>query len=339
MKKILILTVLLTSLAIAQDKVDYSPKFSGYVRAWHQTDFPAGQGQFLVKQARMAIAGAVNEYAGYKFQVDFTRLGKLSTTSTTIDDQKVLTGASANFSDILLDAQAIITPFSNFDISAGQFKVPYSTDYLRSDQNHDFANRPLITSITPSRDLGFMLSYKWKGGVPAEFHAGSFNGSGMNKTENNKTMDFAFRAVVSPITDLSFSGNYYNGKAAGMNSHYYNFGMDYAIGSLFLDAEYSGKLTKADDDDIKGNSIFAYATYRVKTGEVFVKEVIPAIRFETFNPNTSDDKSKINLITLGMTFEFAKITFAHFRVNYELYDYNDGRDNPSRLILELQTRF
>lgn len=341
MRSMLLLAfVLLTVILSGQDKPDYSAKFSGYVRAWHQTDFASGQGQFLVKQARMAIAGAVNEYASYKFQVDFTRLGKLTTSTTTIDDKTVVTSASANFSDILLDAQAIVTPLPNFDISAGQYKVPFSTDNLRADQTHDFANRPLLTNVAPGiRDIGLMLSYKLKGSVPAEFHVGTFNGSGFNKSENDKATDYALRAVVTPISNLGLSGNYYKGKSAGKDLHYFNFGMDYILGSLFLDAEYTNKQTKAAAGDIKGSSLFAYATYKINAETGFIKTVVPAVRYETFNPNTSDDNTKIDMVTLGLTFHFAKLTFAHFRINYELFDYNDGRENPNRLILELQTRF
>lgn len=39
MKKILFVFFMVTSLVIAQDKQDYSPKIFGYVRGWYQSDF------------------------------------------------------------------------------------------------------------------------------------------------------------------------------------------------------------------------------------------------------------------------------------------------------------
>ncbi len=340
MKKVLLLIFILFGFLKAQDKIDYSPKFSGYIRAWHQTDFAANQGQFSVKQARLGINGSVNEYAGYKFLVDFTRLGRLSTTSTTINDTEVLTGATANFSDILLDAAAMISPLEGLQITAGQFKVPFSTDNLRADQNADFSNRPMQTNVSPSiRDIGAMVTYKIKGDISAEFSGGTFNGSGMNKSENNKSMDYAFRAVVSPIKDMNVSGNYYSGKTGGTDLDYFNFGFDYKIDDLFLDAEFTNKNSKSGITDFTGNSVFGYATYKFKIGDNFLKDVIAGFRYEKYDPNTDLDNNEIDVLTFGLTFEFAKINFAHVRINYEFFDYKDGRDNPNKLIIELQTRF
>ncbi len=340
MKKALILILISAGSMIAQEKPDYSPKFSGYVRVWQQTDFSTNQGQYLIKQIRFGINGAVNEYASYKFLVDFTRLGKLTTTTTTINGTKVVSSATANFSDILLDAAAVLSPIKNLDITAGQFKVPFSTDNLRSDQNADFSNRPLLTNVSPNiRDIGVMVSYKLKGDVSAELSAGSFNGTGLNKIENDKTMDYVFRAVITPAKNLNFSGNYYGGKAQGANLNYFNFGFDYKFGALFVDAEFGNKNTKTLASNISGNSFFGFATYNIPLEGNFLREIITGFRYEKFNPNTSADNNEVDMTTFGLTFEFAKITFARFRINYELFDYKNGSANPNKLIFELQTRF
>lgn len=341
MKKYFVLLLLTYSLGFAQDKPDYSPKFSGYVRTWYQADFSTDQGSYSVKQARLGIAGNVNEYAGYKFQVDFTRLGKLSSTTTTINGVKVVNSVSANFSDIMLDAMAIISPFKSFEITAGQFKVPFSSDNLKSDQNHEFANRPLLSgNVTPNmRDLGFIMTYKIKGAVNAELTAGSFNGSGMNKTETDRSLDYSLRAVVSPLKDFSVFGNYYGGKVSGADQTFLGFGANYKYSALLIEGEYAGKTLSALTGDINGNSYFGLITYNISTGDGFIKEIIPAFRYEVFDPNTDKDNNEIGRMTFGLTLEFAKITFAHFRINYEKFDYKDGTTNPDKLILEIQTKF
>jgi hypothetical protein len=339
MKKLLMFFLLLCTVVFSQDKPDYSPKFSGYIRAWYQSDFSSSQGQYLIKQARLSINGAVNEYASYKFQVDFTRLGKLTTTTTTVNNVKVVNSASATFSDYLLDAAGIIAPFQNFDITAGQFKVPFGTDNLRADQVTDFANRPLLTNVSPSsRDLGVMLTYRIKGDVAAELNAGSFNGSGLNKTETDKTADMVFRASITPLKDLSFSANYYSGKSAGSDLSLFDLGSDYKFGSLFIDGEYAVKTLSAITD-LKSTSYFAYANYDISVSSGFIKNIIPAFRYEMFDPNTSTDNDEIGRMTFGVTLQFAKLTFAHFRINYEKFDYKDGTTNPDKLIFEIQTRF
>jgi len=340
MKKIALLLFVLTGMIIAQSNVNYSPVFSGYIRAWHQTNFATSQGQFLIKQARLGINGKVNEYASYKFLVDFTRIGKLSTSTTTIGTEKVVTGVSASFSDILLDAAATISPIENFGITAGQFKVPFSTDNLSADQNADFVNRPMSTNVSPSmRDIGVMLSYSMKGNLTGEFSGGVFNGSGSNKSENDKSNDYGFRAVVSPVKHVTLSGNYYLSKSQGNDLNYMNFGLIFKHNQLLIDGEYTHKTAKTILADIKGNAYFIYALYKIPVSSNLLKEFIPAVRYEVYDPDASIDNNEVNRITVGATFEFAKINFARFRVNYELFDYKDGRDNPNLLVLEIQTRF
>ncbi|HRI46591.1 MAG TPA: porin [Ignavibacteriaceae bacterium] len=342
MKKLVVILALVSLVGFAQQNPDYSPKFSGYVRAWHQTDLATGQGQYLVRQARLGINGEVNEYAGYKLLFDFTRLGSLKTTSgTTTAGEKFLTGATASFSDVMLDAAVSLKPIKNLEISAGQFKVPFSTDNLKSDQNGEFSNRPLLVGVSPSiRDIGISVGYKIKGPVDAEVIAGSFNGSGMNKSENDKSTDYSFRALVSPINNLVFQANYYGAKVGGYDANYMNFGALYKFMKFVVEGEFGGKTAKTSAADLKSNSYFAQATYSLPFPGNFVKEVIPAVRYEMYDPNSDVNDNEIGRITVGLSFEFAKFNFARFRVNYEKYDYKDGvTTNPDKLIFELQTRF
>jgi hypothetical protein len=59
-----------------------------------------------------------------------------------------------------------------------------------------------------------------------------------------------------------------------------------------------------------------------------------------YDPNTSKASDEVNRITVGLTVQFAKITFAHFRLNYEKYDYTDPAVvDPELIVLEFQTRF
>ena len=341
MKRLLIVSLFIVcSLAIAQEKPDYSPQLTGFVRAWYQADYNTNSSQYLVKQARISITGSVNEYAGYKFQVDLTRLGKLTSTTTTVNNTNVVNSVSASFPEILLDAAAVITPFKNFELTAGQFKTPFSTDNLKSDQNHEFANRPLLANVSPNvRDIGFTMGYKFRGNINAELIAGSFNGSGFNKAETDKSMDYVLRAVVSPVKDLNFAASYYNGKVTGGDQNLAGFSGDYKYNSLLVGAEFANKTVSLLPDDITGNSYLAFVTYSFAANDGFLKEIIPAFRYESFDPNTDKDNNEVGRMTFGLTFEFAKITFAHFRINYEKFDYKDGSANPDKLILEIQTKF
>lgn len=340
MKNFVLFFLIISTLIIAQEKQDNSPKLSGYIRAWHQTDFSTNQGQFLVKMARFAIKGKVNQFAGYKIQVDVAKLGKFNSTTTTLDGIKVLTNASASFSEVLLDAEAYVIPAKNLTVSLGQFKVPFSTDNLRGGAAIDFVNRPLLTNVTPGmRDVGLMASYKVKKEIPLEFQAGVFNGSGQNKLENDKSTNYSFRTSVSPITGFSISANYYGGKASNAELSIYDFGIDYKIGKAFFTGEFGQRNTKLPSKEYSSNAYFVYGTYQFDFTDSFVTAILPALRYENYDPNGDLDNDEISRVTAGVAFQFAKIKYAQFRINYELFDYSDGRDNPNKLYLELQTRF
>lgn len=341
MKKTFILLVLIINIAWAQDKLDLTPKFMGYSRSWYQADFSTEQGQFLVKEARLGVTGNVNEYATYKILVDFTRLGSLSTTSDVIDGKKVITSASANFSDVLLDAMATITPTKELAFSAGQFVVPISSENLTSGADLNFVNRGLITNITPDlRDIGFMGSYAKKDGLPFEVRAGLLNGTGQNKTENDKTTNYIFRAVVQPVKALGVSANYYGGRLSGATVKIVDFAADYKIGKILFNGEFGQRRSTLASKETTSYAYFIYSIYDFDFGDSFISHIMPAVRYENYDPSTSLSNDKLNKYTAGIALEFAKIKYAQFRVNYELFDYQEaGKVNPKRLIVELQTRF
>jgi Phosphate-selective porin O and P len=324
----------------AQEKSNFSPKYFGYVRAWHQTDISKNETKFSIKMARFGVKGKVNEYAGYRVFVDFARLGNLKTTSEIINGTEVLTSASAKFSDVLLDAEVILSPLKNISFSAGQFKVPFGTDNLRSGSSIDFINRPLLTKVAPGlRDIGLMCTYKNKTIFPLELKAGLFNGSGQNKTENDNTTNYSLRVVTKLIDDLSLSANYYGGKSSGADLSIFDFGADYKIGKIFLSGEFGQRRTTLLDKETIANSYFVYAMYDLVFDNSIITHCMPTIRYESYDPNSSLSENEIGRVTMGIALQFAKTRYAQFRVNYELYDYKNGSTNPNKLIVELQTKF
>lgn len=340
MKKIIIILVLLVSTTWSQSKKEFKPVLYGYVQSWYQTDLSTNHGDFLIRYARLGVKGRVNEFAGYKLFVDFTRLGRLKTKTAVINGTSVVTSAEATFSNYLLDADVYLSPVKNFKIDLGQFKVPFGTDNLRSAASIDFINRPLITNVSPGlRDIGVLTSYNLKDYAPLEISAGLFNGTGQNKPENDRTTNFAARAATSPIKGLGISANYYGGKLSGGNVNMYNFGFDFQLSQLFIDGEFGGEGLDNNISTINSNSYFIYSYYDFEFDQVIISHIIPAVRYEHFDPNTSISNDEINRTTIGLSLELAKIKFAQFRVNYELFDYKDGSTNPNKITAAILTRF
>ena len=340
MKRMLTAFFLLFNAAWAQVTPGTGPTLYGYVKAWYLADYSTNQGGLSINMARLGVKGTVNEYAGYRLFVDFTRLGILQTKTTTLDGVNYLTSASATFSNYLLDADAFVKPVKNLTIDMGQFKVPFSTDNLRSGAATDFVNRPLTTNVTPGlRDMGFMATYDINGGTPVEISGGAFNGAGQNRTENDRTANYALRAAVHPMKTLGLSANYYGGKLSGAAVNIYDLGFDMKLGSIFLDGEFAARGSNLDGATTNSNSFFLYTYYDVNLGNFEISRLIPAVRYERYDPSTAVSNNEVYRTTFGVALEFARVTFAQFRLNYELFDYKNGSVNPNKLIVEMQTRF
>mgnify|MGYP007127515334 FL=1 len=63
------------------------------------------------------------------------------------------------------------------------------------------------------------------------------------------------------------------------------------------------------------------------------------MRFDSYDPDKDKNNNEVQRFTFGVTFNSAKISWAHIRLNYEMYDYKDDTVNPDKLIAELQVRF
>jgi hypothetical protein len=211
---------------------------------------------------------------------------------------------------------------------------------MRSGADIDFINRPLLTNVTPGLyDIGFMGSYKMEEYFPIELKAGVFNGSGYNKQEDDKTMNYCIRTYLQPSAILGLSANYYGGKLTGTKVNILDFGTDIKISDLFISGEFAQRFSNLKEKKTTSNSFFIYSSYDFNLGSSVISHIMPALRYEMYDVNTSISKNEISRITTGLAIQFAKIKYAQLRFNYELFDYKDGRNNPDKLIVELQTRF
>ncbi len=138
-----------------------------------------GNNGFSVSNMRLKMLGNLDENLGYFFQASFTS------------------------SPLLLDA-AVKYKFADYlALDAGQFKAPFSKEFLTFAGNIDFVNRSRAAELlTPKRDIGFQLSGKFLNDF-LEYKAGIFNGSGANKPNNNSAFLFAGRISAKTNTESS----------------------------------------------------------------------------------------------------------------------------------------
>jgi phosphate-selective porin OprO/OprP len=154
---------------------------------------------FLIRRARLALEGKVARYYEFKIEGDF------ADTSGTL----------------LRDFYVRVHRTDEFQITAGQFKEPFSQEELRGDAYQDFVERSLANNLAPSRSPGVMISGLLYRGV-LEYQLGAFNGKGLLATNTAGTPEGVVRLRFAPwkngkefwLSGLAFGGAYAVGRNA-----------------------------------------------------------------------------------------------------------------------------
>jgi hypothetical protein len=161
------------------------PKLGGYVQARETAQERVGLTATL-NRARFSIEGALPSRFSYRFLVE--------TEATT----GRLTPANVSLREAIIRWSP-----GSFALAAGQFKTPFSREYLvpvPALETPDFA--AVVDSLAPKYDGGLMGEYAW--GPFATLSAGVFNGEGQNATANrDSTVLLVGRLVVRPVAQLA----------------------------------------------------------------------------------------------------------------------------------------
>ncbi len=137
--------------------------------------------RFLVRRARIGLAGTFYKYFDFFVEADFGQ------------------GASGRDGNVVLtDGFLDIHYWPELRLRAGQFKVPFGYEELFSDNNIDFVERSVADNLVPSRDMGAMVHGSAFDGL-VSYALGGFNGSGQNKRDTNDSKDIVGRLVLAPF--------------------------------------------------------------------------------------------------------------------------------------------
>jgi phosphate-selective porin OprO and OprP len=178
-------------------------QLSGYTQLRYvQMEEKAKRSGFDIRRARLDIKGNITPFFSYRLQTEFA------------DKPKVL------------DAYGEIKIAESFNITAGQFKIPFSMENLASSNKLEMIDRSQVVEALVARgkdvignqngrDIGIQFGggFLKKNGIPViEYRLGIFNGSGINLADTaNDAKDIVGRLVFNPVKGLSFGGGYYGG--------------------------------------------------------------------------------------------------------------------------------
>ncbi len=315
------------------------PTFYGDFKGYYETDMTNNTEDFALNAARIGAKGSLNDFVSYKVLVNFAQIGSITQKK---DINGKVTDVKAKFSEVLQDALFKLNFDKSFFVTMGQFKVPVSTDNLRSPLEIDFVNRPLLTKVTPElRDVGATATYLNSELIPIEINGGLFNGAGMNKTETDRTLNYALRGVFKPIEQLSLSANYYGGTLTNTKVNILDFGTTVKVKDFQVDVEYA--LRDADSTASftrKSFSYYGYALYTYKIESKIVAGIQPSVRYEYFEPDNNITDDEQNRFTVGLSFILIDNTLNQIKFNYEILDYkNTNKNTIKKFYIAFQTAF
>ena len=190
-------------------------RFTGYVQA--RETYREGVGLIgSINRARLTAFGTVAKDVTWRVQGEF-RTGSVGTGK-----------ASVSLQDAYIRYKT-----GPFGIQAGQFKTPFTREFITSLADVETADRAtVVDSIAPKRDIGVLADYAI--GSAATLLLGVFNGEGQNITANaDSSLLWVGRATARPVAYLTVGAN-----IAQYGSDSTRYGVDGAL-------EYMGPRSRA----------------------------------------------------------------------------------------------
>lgn len=272
------------------------------------TDYSSdGHDTFSLRRVRLAFSAAVLPSLDFKVQIEQTKSISLVEA----------------YLDFHLGRWALVR--------AGQFKIPFSYENLKGSSELDFINRTtVVESLCPGRDIGSQgrdigaLIRLYTSFFEASF--GLFNGSGINRLDNDNNKDKAFRLVINLSKGLAVGGSWYEGswpEAQDSSRLRRRQGLEarWQPGSLAFAIEY----LKAFDYDREGEGWVAQATLSWRQGQIQ-----PVLRYESLDRNLTLANDEEEVLTYGLNIHLAPRT--KLQLNQEIHRPKGGKKKNIFLI-------
>jgi phosphate-selective porin len=271
----------------------------------------SGKNGFNLLNARLKIYGEFDEGFGYYLQTNFV------STKAVLD-----AFVYHKFSDLLR-------------VDVGQYRVPYSYEYLTSAAALDFVNRSQVAStLSPKRQIGVTLRSNFTSEL--NLAAGIYNGNGTNTTNDNNFFMYVARLAYAPkLTDgkltVGASAAYSKDESEGGRLNRLMFGGDIRFENqyIILSSEFSQQeLENPKDITDKDNGYHVTAGYKIN------KYLQVLGRYDVLNYVENDKMNK--LVIAGLN--FAPTDISRFQFNY-VVNADDSKVKHNQVLLSGQVAF
>lgn len=302
--------------ATTWDKIrDRLPRIDGYIQLRYQWN-DADKSSFDIRRARFGLKGDLGPKLDYRFQAEFA--------------SKVQ----------IVDAFVQYKPLRQLNVKAGQYKIPFSienTEY--APLKFEFIDYPMAlrklmglseaiggeTLSATGRDIGLTLygGFGNRGDRDlVSYDFGVFNGSGINRTDNNRSKDIVGRLIVRPAAGWMISGSYYWGEygKAYLKRQRHAVGVCYDRGPVVVRSEWVGGTTGiAATSDTPANDLHSDGWYAM-LGWRATHSLMPAIRYESFYAD-SDRRSSARRTNYTAGIVWQPLKQLRLQANYTYEDH------------------
>ncbi len=261
---------------------------------------------FDIRRARLALTGAMNEKIDYRLFAEF---------GGSVPPQLLEAIFSYKFDD-------------KIKFSVGQMLVPLGNDIIASETKMESVNRVLLSEYLGARgndvignqnarDVGATFSgiLKTRGSRSVlNYTLGAFNGTGINKMDNNKDKAVAGRLIVSPTKNLWLGGSYYNGSSRWGDSILVDKNRD----RFGLELEYKYKKITLRSEYLQGqdDSINRYGYYVQLIGDIIPLKFQLSGRVEYFDFNKDIQDNAVYLFTICPSYLWGER--ARIQIGYDI---------------------
>ena len=306
-------------------------KISGYTQIRYQELDEKGKNDgFDIRRARLDFNGNFTPYLSYRLMADFADKPKL------------------------LDAYAEIKIKDYFNITLGQFRVPFSLENLTPVRKLDVIDFSQIVEALVlrskdvignqnGRDIGIQLGgtfLKQEDRNIIEYRIGLFNGSGINIPDTaNEAKDIIGRLIISPVKGLSVGSSFYNGWAkaikptpdyVGRSQPHNRFGLEFSYTATRFSLR--GEYIQGLDGNIRKAGWYALAGYYI------IPQKLQAIaKYDTFDPDRSKGQNMTTNYVVGINYNFNN--WSRLQTFYTFREEQGPQVNNNYLSIQYQIGF
>jgi len=303
---------------------------TGSATAAPDSRFAGLSSRFLLRRARLFVAGTFAEDFSFKVESDF---GNNSL------------AAKTGLSGQLTDAYVSWTKFPSASLRLGQFKTPFGYEQLLADTKLYTIERSLPNdSLTLGRQIGAMVY----GDVAAKrisYSVGSYNGTGTNLSSNDNQKFMWVGRVTGIVTDtkvgdkrlkVTAGADYFTTEDKGTFTGRRD-GSSFDAQAVYGPAELNAEWLQNDKHPLTGLATTARG-WAFLGAYTLTANLQGVVRYESYDTNTAVGNTTTTLWTYGVNY-FIKGDDLKLSLDYLVGDQPAPAPQGQRLIARVQFMF